>query len=143
MSPLKSLQNWWQEKTGEEETPFDGDSSAFFASLLFHMLLLIVLGLVPFVFNNPHVSLTIAAPLQEEFEEVDLMVPKELASSPLISEDSYANSVGDVGMTMSLAQIVSDVSVVPSPTDLPVEPSGEIALNNEISVATGMNFSRT
>jgi hypothetical protein len=140
VSPLKSLQNWWQEKTGEEETPFDGDSSAFFASLLFHMLLLIVLGLVPFVFNNPHVSLTIAAPLQEEFEDVDLMVPKEFTSSPLISQDSYANSVGDVGMSMSLAQIVSDVSVVPSPTDVPVEPSGEIALNNEISVATGMNF---
>jgi hypothetical protein len=140
VSPLKSLQNWWQEKTGEEETPFDGDSSAFFASLLFHMLLLIVLGLVPFVFNNPHVSLTIAAPLQEEFEDVDLMVPKEFTSSPLISQDSYANSVGDVGMSMSLAQIVSDVSVVPSPTDVPVEPSGEIALNNEISLATGLNF---
>ena len=142
MSSLKKLQNWWQEKTGEEETPFDGDSSAFFASLLFHMLLLIVLGLVPFVFNNPNVSLTIAAPMKEEFEELDLTTPKEFASSPLVSEDIGANSVGDVGMAMSLAQIVSEVSVVPSPTDLPVEPSGEIAINNEISVATGLNFSK-
>ena len=65
MDLIKNLQTWWQEKTGEEETPFDGDSSAFFASLLFHMLLLIILGLVPFVFENPNVSLTIAAPLKE------------------------------------------------------------------------------
>lgn len=142
MGLLKNLQNWWQARTGEEETPFDGDSSAFFASLLFHMLLLIVLGLVPFVFNNPNVSLTIAAPLKEEFEELDLTVPKEFASSPLISEQIGGNSVGDVGMAMSLAQIVSDVSVVPSPTELPAEPSGDIAINNEISVATGLNFSR-
>jgi hypothetical protein len=106
------------------------------------MLLLIVLGLVPFVFNNPNVSLTIAAPMKEEFEELDLTTPKEFAPSPLISEDIGANSVGDVGMAMSLAQIVSEVSVVPSPTDLPVEPSGEIAINNEISVATGLNFSK-
>lgn len=142
MSPLKSLQTWWQLKTGEEETPFDGDSSAFFVSLLFHMLLLIVLGLVPFVLNNPNVSLTIAAPLTEEFEEADLRAPEEFASSPLVSEEIGANSVGDVGMAMSLAQIVSDVSVVPSPTDLPAEPTGEIAINNEISVATGLHFSK-
>lgn len=142
MSLAKNLQQWWQTKTGEEETPFDGDSSAFFASLLFHMMLLIVLGLVPFVFHNPNVSLTIAAPLNEEFEEPDLMVPKDFADSPLIAEDIGANSVGDTGMAMSLAQIVSDVSVVPSPTDLPVEPVGQVALNFEVAVATGQNFSK-
>ncbi len=142
MALIKNLQNWWQAKTGEEETPFDGDSSAFFASLLFHMVMLIVLGLVPFVFENPNVSLTLAAPLKEEIEEPDLMLPKEFASSPLVAEEIGANSVGDVGMAMSLAQIVSEVSVVPSPTDLPVEPTGEIEINNEISLATGLNFSK-
>lgn len=142
MALIKNLQTWWQEKTGEEETPFDGDSSAFFVSLLFHMMLLIILGLVPFVFENPNVSLTIAAPLKEEFEEPNLMLPKEFASSPLVSEQIGANSVGDVGMAMSMAQIVSDVSVVPSPTDLPAEPMGEIAINNEISLATGLNFNK-
>jgi len=142
VSLMTNLQQWWQAKTGEEETPFDGDSSAFFASLLFHMMLLIVLGLIPFVFDNPNVSLTIAAPLTEEFEEPDLMVPKEFADSPIVAEDIGANSVGEVGMAMSLAQIVSDVSVVPSPTDLPVEPIAQVALNLEVSVATGLNFSK-
>ncbi len=141
MALFKNLQTWWQEKTGEEETPFDGDSSAFFVSLLFHMLLLIVMGLVPFVFESPNVSLTIAAPLKEEFEEPKLM-PEDFASSPLVAEEIGANSVGDVGMAMSLAQIVSDVSVVPSFTDLPVEPTGDMEVNLEISVATGLNFSK-
>lgn len=142
MSLVRKLQQWWQTKTGEEETPFDGDSSAFFASLLFHMLLLIVLGLVPFVLNNPNVSLTIAAPLEEELEEPELMLPKELADSPLIAEDLGANSAGETGMAMSLAQIVSDVSVVPSPTELPVEPIAQVALNLEVAVATGQHFSK-
>ncbi len=142
MDLIKNLQTWWQEKTGEEETPFDGDSSAFFASLLFHMLLLIILGLVPFVFENPNVSLTIAAPLKEEFEEPKLMLPDDFASSPLVAEEMGANSVGDAGMAMSMAQIVSDVSVVPSLTDLPVEPTGDIDMTNEISLATGLNFNK-
>lgn len=142
MSFVKNLQQWWQTKTGEEETPFDGDSSAFFASLLFHMLLLIVLGLIPFVFNNPNVSLTIAAPLEEEFDEPELMLPNEFADSPLIAEDIGANSVGEAGMALSLAQIVSEISVVPSPVELPVDPAGQVALNLEVAVATGQNFSK-
>ena len=98
MSPLKKLQNWWQEKTGEEETPFDGDSSAFFASLLFHMLLLIVLGLVPFVFHNPNVSLTIAAPLKEEFEELGVA---EAAGGRFLQ--AHVEGLGQAGET-ELAQ---------------------------------------
>lgn len=141
MALIRDLQTWWQEKTGEEETPFDGDSSAFFASLLFHMLLLIVMGLVPFVLENPNVTLTIAAPLKEDFEEPKLL-PDDFASSPLQAEEMGANSVGEAGMAMSMAQIVSDVSVVPSLTDLPVEPTGDMEVNLEISVATGLNFNK-
>lgn len=142
MDWLNSLQRWWQEKTGEEETPFDGDSSAFFASLLVHMMLLIVLGLVPLVLTNPNVSLTIAAPTKEEFEEADLMLPKDFADSPLVVENIGANSVGDTEVAMSMAQIVSDVSVVPSPTEMDVQPTGQLDVNLEVSVATGLNFNK-
>ncbi len=141
MALMKNLQTWWQEKTGEEETPFDGDSSAFFASLLVHMLMLIVMGLVPLVFENPNVSLTIAAPLKEDFEEPKLM-PEDVASSPLVADEIGANSVGEVGMAMSLAQIVSDVSVIPSVLDVPMDPTSDIAVNVEVSVATGLNFNK-
>ena len=142
MRLIEDLREWWQAKTGEEETPFDGDSSAFFASMLFHMMLLITLGLVPFVLENPNVSLTLAAPLKEEFEEPELMAPRDIAASPFVSLDIGANSAGDVDMAMSLAQIVTDVSAIPSPTDLAVAPMAEVLLNLEIAVATGLNFSK-
>ena len=41
------LKRWWQIRTGEEETPFDGgDTPAWLISLIVHMGLLIILTLV-------------------------------------------------------------------------------------------------
>jgi len=134
------LKLWWQEQTGEEETPFDGDSSAFLVSLLFHMALLLTLGLIPFVFPNSQVTLTITAPT-EEVEIKDLEVPKEFAFSPQPSVDIGANSVGDVEMAMSLAQEISEISDVPSPVEMDPVMDAKIEINNEIQIATGLHFS--
>jgi hypothetical protein len=127
-------------QTGEEDTPFDGDSTAFFASLIFHLCLLIIMGLVPFILPDRQISLTVAAPV-EEFEEEELTIPEDFASSPLVHEDIGANSVGSVEMAMSLAPVVSDVSVIPSPMDMTPDVDGNIEINNEISIATGLHFS--
>jgi hypothetical protein len=137
---VDSLRNWWQVQTGEEDTPFDGDSTAFFASLVFHLCLLLVLGLVPFILPDRQISLTVAAPV-EEFEEEELTIPEDFASSPMVQEEIGANSVGSVEMAMSLAPVISDVSVVPSPMDMPPEVDGNIEINNEISIATGLHYS--
>ncbi len=136
----ESLRAWWQVQTGEEETPFDGDSTAFFASLLFHLCLLIIMGLVPFILPDRQISLTVAAPV-EEFEEEELTIPEEFASSPQVQEEIGANSVGGLQMAMSLAPVISDVSVIPSPMDLTPDVDGNIEINNEIQIATGLNFS--
>jgi hypothetical protein len=134
------MRTWWQVQTGEEDTPFDGDSTAFFASLLFHLCLLIVMGLVPLVFPDHQISLTVTAPT-EEFEEEELIVPKEFASSPQTLEDIGANSVGDVEMAMSLAPVISEISDVPSPVDLTPTVDANIEINQEIQIATGLHFS--
>ena len=65
---MQSLKSWWQRQTGEDDTPFDGDSGAFIVSLLFHCGLLVVLGLVPFLVRSPSVALTLA-PAEEVTEE--------------------------------------------------------------------------
>ena len=44
---IKRLSNWWQAKTGVDDSPFDGDSTAFVSSLLVHLGILIALGLIP------------------------------------------------------------------------------------------------
>ncbi len=140
MALFSRLKLWWQEQTGEEETPFDGDSSAFLVSLLFHMALLLTLGLIPFVFPNSQVTLTITAPT-EEVEIKDLEVPKEFAFSPQPAVDIGANSVGDVEMAMSLAQEISEISDVPSPVEMDPVMDAKIEINNEIQIATGLHFS--
>ena len=42
---LEGLKQYWRQQTGEDETPLDGDSPAFFGSFFVHLLLLIALGL--------------------------------------------------------------------------------------------------
>jgi hypothetical protein len=140
VSPVQSLRTWWQVQTGEEDTPFDGDSTAFFASLIFHLCLLVIMGLVPFILPERQISLTVATPV-EEFDEEELTLPEEFASSPQVQEEIGANSVGSVQMAMSLAPVISDVSVVPSPLDMSPTVDGTIEINNEIQIATGLNFS--
>ena len=60
MSRKSKLSQWWQNRTGEEETPFDSDSSAFITSVLIHVVILIGLGLWPFIIasDNDEIILT-------------------------------------------------------------------------------------
>ena len=43
---LTQTKRWWQEYTGEEDTPFDGDAPAWLISLLIHVVVLLSLALV-------------------------------------------------------------------------------------------------
>ena len=141
MSVLGNLRTWWQMQTGEEETPFDGDSGAFLASLVFHLFLLLALGLIPLAFRDRQVTLTVSAPIDEILED-ELKFQEDFAVSDRPMQDIGANSVGDFEMALSLAPVVSDVSDVPSPVDLTPSEVGNIEINNEIQIATGLNFNK-
>ncbi len=137
---MKSLQQWWQRQTGEEETPFDGDSFAFLGSLFFHMCLLIALGLIPLVGRHIQVTLDVTTPLEEE-EVEELELPEEFYFSEQPAEQVGANSVSGVQMAMSLAPNLSEVSDVPSPVDFEPTVDAKIEINQEITVATGLHYS--
>ena len=66
MKVIQGLREWWQRQTGEEETPFDGDSPAFVVSLLVHLGVLVSLGLIPLVIADNQVTLTINTTPPEE-----------------------------------------------------------------------------
>jgi hypothetical protein len=104
------------------------------------MAMLLALGLIPYILPDNQVSLTITAPLEDVLIE-DLKLPTDFAFSEQPSVDVGANSVGDVGMAMSLAQVVSDVSEIPSPVEMDPVIDANIEINNEIQVATGLQFS--
>ena len=62
MSIFHGFRYWWQRRTGVDDSPFDGDTSAFAVSFVVHMLLLIILGLFPVVVPpEPAVILVSAA----------------------------------------------------------------------------------
>ena len=44
MGPLEHARHWWQLRTGEEETPLDGDTPAWIVSLGVHVCVLLAMA---------------------------------------------------------------------------------------------------
>lgn len=137
---IQGLKTWWQRQTGEDETPLDGDTPAFFVSLVVHLALVLTLGLIPLVMEDDQISLTVNSTPPEE-EKVELTIPEEFYFSEQPSEEVGANSVQGEAMALSEAPIISEVSAIPSHQELmPESENAEIEINNTIEVATGLNF---
>jgi hypothetical protein len=137
---INRLRLWWQERTGEEETPFDGDSPTFMASLVFHVMLLLALCFIPMPDKNNQVQLIITTPLAEK-DEPELELPEEFYFNELPAVEVGANSVSGTEMALSEAPIISEISVVPNPNEVEVESDfSTIEINNMFVEATGLNF---
>ena len=72
MKLLESLKRSWRSQTGEDETPLDGDSPAFYASFFVHLVLLIALGLIGMPALEDRVTLTITQVTEEELKEAGI-----------------------------------------------------------------------
>lgn len=120
MNLMNSLRQWWQEKTGEEETPFDGDTPAFFVSMFTHIVIMLVLAFSPIMNEQKQVTLLISAPPTEEEQEVDdLKLPQQVQFSEQPSERVGANSMNGEDVALSQAPTVSpEFSEIPSPSEL-------------------------
>jgi len=123
---LTQTKRWWQEYTGEEETPFDGDSPAWLISLLIHVVVLLSLALV--ALREPTRSapaITIIQP-QEAVEEV-LQSPSEMVVADEQESESGAESEeSTMEVAQALAPTLSEQSVVPVEEELDM--TGEIKL---------------
>lgn len=137
---IQGLRTWWQKQTGEDETPFDGDSPAFLVSLVTHLVLVVALGLTPLIIQENQVTLTVTS-VPEDEEKIELKIPEEFYFSEQRSEEVGANSVQGEAMALSEAPIISEVSVIPSHQDiLPEVENATVEINNAIEVATGLNY---
>ncbi len=139
MKVISQLRTWWQHQTGEEETPFDGDSSAFVTSLIVHLCLLVALGFLPLYLPEPQLMLTLSAPVEEELE-TELTLPEEFTFSDELTEEIGANSFNGEQMAFSEAPVLADVSNVPTPTELAQAEVSEIHVNEAIELATGLHL---
>ena len=104
---------WWQSYTGEDDSPFDGDTPAWLISLLIHVVVLLSLALV--ALREPTRSapaITIVQP-QEAVEEV-LETPRDMTVAD--EEESMAGTPGDEtgrDVAEALAPALAEQSVVP------------------------------
>jgi hypothetical protein len=136
---IDRLRTWWQLHTGEEETPFDGDTPAWLFSMLFHFVLLIVVTFMPAFLVPEEDAILVTSVLDEPVEEIKL--PEEFYFNEQPAEEVGANSVGGAEMALALAQVVDEVSDVPNPME-DVQPTevATIEINNAIEIATGPTF---
>lgn len=141
MSLFNGLRTWWQLKTGEDETPFDGYAPVWVVSMVVHLVLMLVLSFM-YVGPPPRSTATIvqAAPMEEEepepFELVD-----DFTFAEIPTEEIGANSFDTEEAAKSEALVISDLSQVPSPETLITETTSDITVDNTIQIATGLHYS--
>ena len=115
---LNGLKRWWQLKTGRADTPFDGDAPFWVFSLLIHIVLLVLLAksLVPAQEQD-------AVKVQAEQDELDVVEdtvePPPLQFDYLAQEEIGANGSTLTDMSISLADMVSDMSEITVEEELP------------------------
>jgi hypothetical protein len=136
---MKALKNWWQMRTGEDETPFDGDTPAWLASMVFHMCLLIVLGLIGLSDYRPE---GIVLQMPEVIEDDDTLIdPLDFQYNPDETTDVGASSEEKFDAPVqSLAPLVALESIVP-PLEAETRPDGEFEAPELPVTPTGLAFS--
>ena len=140
MAKRSKLVEWWQSRTGEEETPFDTDSSAFLLSVMVHVAILVALGLWPLLANQDDESLVITTTKVDVEEITETTPPEQIHFSEQAMAEIGANSDLGTQMALSEAPVIAEISEIPNPVDPSDQEVAEILLNNEVVQATGLHF---
>jgi len=117
----------WQRQTGESSV-WDGEAPPFIVSFLVHLSAILVLGIWPLAVEKvPDMIIVSSAPVEDMTE---LKLPEAFAHSELPSQEVGANSAQGALMAMSMAPVVSEVSLLPNRLEaMPVE-NARIEISN-------------
>ncbi len=127
---------WWQEYTGEEDTPFDGDTPGWAVSLVAHVAVLLAMGLVGLP-ESPAKPRPIPIVVSEPVEtDVLLEPPEDLTVSVEPQEEAGAQSDDALEVAQSVAPVISEVSIVPVVVD--DNPLSDMELEPVEADATGL-----
>ena len=134
MGMFDQARRWWQEYTGEDETPLDGDTPAWVVSLGLHVAVLLVLavaGLCVMPRSVTHVTV-IETPVDEP--DVLLDTPVEVL---VVDQEPDAGAMSDqsLAVAQSLAPVLAVESIVPILSDEVME--SEIQVEVVDAVPTG------
>ncbi|MBP86095.1 MAG: hypothetical protein CMJ64_05165 [Planctomycetaceae bacterium] len=131
----------WQ-PASETDSLFDRDTLGFVLSLVFHIGVIVALGMVPFFGNRREVreALTLLPTAEEKLEEHEVKLPEDFFANDRPLPEVGANSSADAEMALSAAEVLSDISDVPSPVEIRAIDVAPVEINNEIKVATGLRI---
>jgi len=134
---INSLRQWWQRQTGEEETPFDGDTPAWVVSMLVHMVALVVLALIPMSMADDSGPPPIRSAVVEPDTEPPRDKPKieEEAPSDILVPEIGANSERGTEMALGRAPEIAEIAQVPIEPPIELAAVGDLAVPDE-SIAT-------
>src|SRR5437868_2712255 len=108
MSIKGMLQEWWYRQTLEDDSPFDNDSISFVSSFVVHLLVVLVLGFMPWGVPKEHETVVLTSSVPDEVEPELLKTPQEVYFSNQPSDQIGANSVDGDFMALSMAPEVSE-----------------------------------
>ncbi|MBC8350946.1 MAG: VWA domain-containing protein [Planctomycetes bacterium] len=123
------------------ENSLDRDTLSFLASLLVHIGLLLALGFSMYRQDRQtQDALTIFAPVEEAVDDEDVIPPEDFFMNDRPMAEVGANSAAEAEMALSAAEILSDISDIPSPAELNPVDVADIEVNNIIEMATGLRI---
>jgi len=139
VSSLDRFRLWWQEYTGEEETPFDGDTPAWAVSLLLHVAVLLSMALIGL--PRPAAKPRPIAIVATEPVETDVLLdpPQELTVSVEPQPETGAQSDDALEMAQALAPTIAEESIVPVVAEH--SPTAEMDLEAVDVIPTGLALS--
>ncbi|QGJ69755.1 VWFA domain-containing protein [Planctomycetales bacterium 10988] len=142
---VNRLRETWQYWTGEEETPFDGESSAWVVSLGVHLLILVGLAIFALVVPNDQITLEIVQQKEEDVEPPEDLLTETTFDMDNISEDIGSQSMAAAEAAQAAADILDEQSLImnemplfeTAPIEVPLTfaslNSGPV-LNNDVKV---------
>lgn len=139
MRLMNTLRQWWQLRTGDDENPFDADSSAWLVSFVLHLAVLFIVGAVT-IYSDPH-QRTLKLVASPHVEEPDL-VTEEFRFDEQAHEEIGALSRHGAQMAASLAATTSELPDVPA-LDVPSADVAQIEQRDPVEFATALDFSNT
>ena len=112
MGMFDQARRWWQEYTGEDETPLDGDTPAWVVSLGLHVVVLLVLAVAGLGVMPRSVTQVTVIETPADEPDMDLIPPVEVL---VVDQEPDAGAMSDqsLDVAQSLAPVLAVESIVP------------------------------
>src|SRR5688572_7184186 len=137
MKLIEPLRVWWQQRTGEEETPFDGDTPAWVISMVVHGALLVIFAMVALGPVEPTGIVLEVVPEEEEVAEP--IPPQEVYFDDAKTDEIGARSERADMAAMAVANDFAEEVLVPEVEmqaeigEVPFEPTANLAQAPNVS----------